>query len=390
MNNSGQTEYDSLTECCILTAVDMVKSVTRWIPCAIPISYQKPIAQCLGILMIAICVVLGMYALFDRPYDVVIRDIDPRRFNQWNHTECYLLHKTHKSNDDLLTNRFLKAQREVDGYQDCQYVLLYWIDYQNLSDLSPEQVQNLTNAQQALGEENVFVVDFNATESAFGAGFFRDLYSAQTRPPWYMSWIWNNADIPEMVWAHHTLFEDSDTDTFIDEDDQSAIIWMMEYDVLWSGHLGDMLIRTISNHMDYTYVASKLSNNSGGHNGKRAPVTLYDGRNVTNLFTSLIQLVRFKPWILSRMIQQVQRREFVYCEYRAASICALGPEKDDCSMAGYTDEFPVHFRVYYNKTANIRWRGSWLWFGVGEEGKKRIMEEIEANNVTSRFFHAVK
>lgn len=56
------------------------------------------------------------------------------------------------------------------------------------------------------------------------------------------------ADIPEMVWSHHQFNNDQ---IDIGED---AIIWMMKYDVLWSGHLGTIILVQFPTKYRHTHI----------------------------------------------------------------------------------------------------------------------------------------
>jgi len=291
---------------------------------------------------------------------------DPRRHDGPT-PRCFVLHKTHKSNEALLTDRFLRAQSQVHLYRDCQYVLLFQIGNYTLNQLPEEESAALRDAQKALGDENVFVVSRESTEAAM-PGIFEE-FKRSNRDWLGKTWAWNMADIPEMVWAHHHLFGGPHA---IDEDDQDVDIWVLEYDVVWSGHLGKLLIDDISSDLNQTYVAFDVAtSNKWAHSFERYPSTLYQG---TPIWRALILMVRYRPWILSRMIRQMQQKQYVYCEMRAMMLCVNG--KELCSWGDLRHSHPQYF-------------GYFTWRRVEPSMSKQIVAEIDAN-VTSRFFHPMK
>ena len=103
-------------------------------------------------------------------------------------------------------------------------------------------------------------------------------------------------------------------------------IWMMEYDVGWKGNIGDILIKGYNldkqlnefGYLGYEFdVVSWKSNKWPWHRHKHEG---FDS-SVNSMAHCLVQLVRYKGYLLRAMNIQLSNSLYIYCEARAASIC---------------------------------------------------------------------
>ena len=215
---------------------------------------------------------------------------------------CYLLHKTHVITDHILA-RMRLAKQQIVGWR-CEYVILYWIDK---PERTAHQTKDILHLKRLFDDrdddraQTVFVVDTVNTNRTF-PGLFEFMFSLDLEWLSPQTWAWNMADVPELTWFD-TMREK------IRRDEQrlndTVWVWMMEYDVGWKGDLGDILMGVFTNaskhrYLGFDYNGPKLA--KWTHIDKRYNVPYAED----GIYNCLIQLIRYTPEMMQRMIEQAQ------------------------------------------------------------------------------------
>jgi len=227
---------------------------------------------------------------------------------------CHVLYKTHKLTVHIF-GRIKKSYKEISAY-NCSFIVLYWISF------GVKTTDNKTKANiNMLTHNNIPYLLINDTLfEQYLPKFYNDVKNKT------ISWMklntkkgfeWNSCDIPELLWYKYNEKNVGDYDN----------IWMMEYDVGWKGNIGDILIKGYNldkelnefGYLGYDFdVAPWAINGTWGYHRHK-----HEGfdSSVNSMAHCLVQLVRYKGYLLKAMNIQLSNSLYVYCEARAASIC---------------------------------------------------------------------
>lgn len=284
-----------------------------------------------------------------------------------------LMQKTHSLTPRLMVDA-ARAKQQILSHGGI-YHLVYWSDDDPNRQLL--HAANILSLKAHLGEAHVIPVNNSQIEAAPWPGVLKrmrgNVPNVLQRLGWKrkpQKWQWRACDVPDHLWYRNVR---STLPAWVTH------IWVMEYDVSWTGNLPGLLAMLSDNTSDW--IAPRPGPAAPRWHAYRDHNWLQD----LEVWQNLVTLVRYSSRLLDAIAKNLQEGRHQYCEITGITTCMVNLTAPACCVGNYSDSPALGHGLgddvarslfSFNTAIDVN-----LW---------RELTDRDASESSSHLYHAVK